>query len=198
MFEVIPNWHPIFVHFSIALLSMSSLFFVLLKIMNQHPIKEQLRILAYWNLWLGTGFAVVTAIAGWFAYYSVAHDTPSHEAMTEHRNWALITLSVFVIISIWSIKQYKNIEDEGVTFTFIMVMAFVLLASTGWRGSEAVYRYGLGVMSMPKAEGDGHEHPAKSNQHSDTIHEKPAEVKNDAEIKKIVKNDDHSNHDHAH
>lgn len=158
MLEVIPNWHPLFVHFSIALLSMSSIFFVSLKVVSNISIKEQLNTLAYWNLWLGTGFAVITAIAGWFAYNSVAHDTPSHEVMTDHRNWALITLSVFVVASLWSVKQYKSVKETNMIFTFIMVMALVLLMSTGWRGSEAVYRYGLGVMSLPKAKGEGHAH----------------------------------------
>lgn len=158
MFEIIPNWHPLFVHFTIALLSMSSIFFVALKIFNNHSFREQLEIMAYWNLWLGSGFAIVTAIAGWFAYNSVAHDTPSHEVMTDHRNWALITLSVYVLISLWTIKQYKKIKEISMIFTFVMVMALVLLASTGWRGSEAVYRYGLGVMSLPQSTGNGHAH----------------------------------------
>lgn len=190
MFEVIPNWHPVFVHFAIALLSMSVVFFVLLKVLKNHPVNEQLRVLAYWNLWLGTGFAIVTAIAGWFAYNSVAHDTASHVAMTEHRNWALITVLVFFIISIWSIKLYKSIQGENIIFTAIMIMAFVLLASTGWRGSEAVYRYGLGVMSMPKVEGDGHahEHAGGQEQH-ETI---------SAPVKDMEKKDDHSGHDHEH
>ena len=202
MFEVIPNWHPIFVHFAIALLSMSTVFFVALKIMSNHSIQEQLRVLAYWNLWLGTGFAVATAIAGWFAYNSVAHDTPSHEAMTEHRNWALVTLTVFILISIWSIKQYKNINNVSVTFTIIMVIGFVLLASAGWRGSEAVYRYGLGVMSMPKVEGDGHAHEHSSNdkktistseKHEIEIRDKNGEVTSKSNIDIV---DDHGNHKH--
>jgi len=193
MFEVIPNWHPIFVHFAIALLSMSSVFFVLLKVLKNHPVKEQLRILAYWNLWLGTGFAVVTAIAGWFAYNSVAHDTASHIAMTEHRNWAKSTVSVFFIISIWSVKLYKNRQGENFMFTAIMVFAFVLLASTGERGSEAVYRYGLGVMSRPKVEGEGHAHEhADGQKHHDTI---PAPVKEKSK-KEEAKQDVHRGPDH--
>ena len=208
MFEIIPNWHPMFVHFSIALLSMSTVFFVALKIMSNHPIQEQLRVLAYWNLWLGTGFAIATAIAGWFAYNSVAHDTPSHEAMTEHRNWALVTLAVFILMSIWSVKQYKNIKNVSITFTFIMVMGFVLLASAGWRGSEAVYRYGLGVMSMPKVDGDGHAHEHSNssikalinekgilNAHDSIEHAHPNQEINSLDINN-VKNDSHDSHKH--
>ncbi|MCK4864607.1 MAG: DUF2231 domain-containing protein [Gammaproteobacteria bacterium] len=158
MFEVLPNWHPLFVHFVVALLSMSTLFFVALKILATHKLHVSLKIMAYWNLWLGTGFAVITVIAGWFAYNSVAHDTPSHAAMTDHRNWALVTLGVYIIISLWSWKHYKSVKTVGMAFTFVMVMASALLVSTGWRGSEAVYRYGLGVMSLPKVEGEGHAH----------------------------------------
>ncbi len=196
MFEVIPNWHPLFVHFTIALLSMSAVFFVVLKGVKKDSIQEQLKTLAYWNLWLGTGFAIVTAIAGWFAYNSVAHDTPSHEAMTEHRNWALITLSVFIVVSYWSIKEYKSVTRVSVTFVFVMAMSFVLLASTGWRGSEAVYRYGLGVMSLPKVEGEGHAHEHADGQSHTSISATQA-IKPTANKERIqVNTHDHSGHEH--
>lgn len=158
MIEIIPNWHPLFVHFPIALLSMATLFFIMEKIMNKHPVQAQLKILAYWNLWIGTGFAIVAAVAGWFAYNSVAHDTPSHEAMTEHRNWALATLTTFFVVSVWSLINFKKIKETSVLFILAMLVGFVLLTSTAWRGGEAVYRYGLGVMSLPQVEGEGHAH----------------------------------------
>ena len=207
MFEVIPNWHPMLVHFPVALLSISTMFFVLLKISGNHPLKEQLRTLAYWNLWLGTGFAIVAAIAGWYAYNSVAHDTPSHVAMTSHRDWALITLLVFIVISIWSVKLYKSIKNESIIFTIIMLFAFVLLAATGWRGSEVVYRYGLGVMSLPKVSGDGHAHEHGSGSEHDGIdgsvhHDNLTDNLNRSEKKSDTRNtvikDDHSNHNHKH
>ena len=197
MIEVIPNWHPLFVHFAIALLSVSAVFFVLLKVLSQHALKEQFRVLAYWNLWLGTGSAIVTAIAGWFAYNSVAHDTASHLAMTEHRNWALITVSVFIVLSIWSVKLYKSIKNESIIFTIIMVFAFVLLASTGWRGSEVVYRYGLGVMSMPQVEGEGHEHEhAAGEHHQDSLTAPATEIKKETLQNNKKEEHDHSTHDH--
>lgn len=210
MIEVIPNWHPLLVHFPIALLSMATLFFIAMKIAGDRPIEDKLRTLAYWNLWSGTGFAIAAVIAGWFAFNSVSHDTPSHAAMTVHRNWALVTLVSYILISIWSFFYYKNEKKVSIIFTLTMVLAFVLLVSTGWRGSEVVYRYGLGVMSMPKAEGDGHAHehsndvtnvPASNkeslNEHDAIEHEHSnREMKSSSNHNDTVNSHDDTNHKH--
>ncbi len=156
MIEILPNWHPVFVHFTIALLSMAVVFHLLKAILpTKNEYQVALSILAKSNLLIGTGFAIMTAIAGWFAYNSVAHDTPSHLAMTEHRNWALLTLGIFIVLALWSLLQ-----KHKMTLIFIpaLLIAGGLLATTGWLGGEAVYRYGLGVKSMPNSSGEGHAH----------------------------------------
>ena len=158
MIEIIPNWHPVFVHFTVALLSISILFFVLVYVLKTHPWREQWLTVAQWNLWLGCGFTIATAIAGWLAYNSVAHDTPSHAAMTDHRNWAIATIVVAVQLTIWSLSLYRAEKKPTLTFMIVALLALGLLMSTAWRGGEVVYRYGLGVMSLPNAEGDGHDH----------------------------------------
>ena len=103
MIEIIPNWHPVFVHFTVALLSLAVGFHVICPLLPDGIIKQQFNILARWNLWLGTGFGIVTAIAGWFVYNSVIHEAPSHAAMTVHRNWALVTLTLFIVLAGWSL-----------------------------------------------------------------------------------------------
>ena len=157
MIEIIPNWHPILVHFTIGLLSTSVLFYLALVVIRSgHPWEPAFQVMAKGCLWSGTLFAIATAIAGWFAYNSVAHDTPSHAAMTEHRNWALATLSVFIVLALWSMRQHlKSTKRAGAMFFLVVVIAGGLLASTGWYGGEAVYRYGLGVMSLPEVEDGG-------------------------------------------
>lgn len=159
MIEIIPNWHPIFVHFSIGLLFTSViLFFGSIFLSDQSSLRGHLQLVARYNLWIGYAAALVTAFFGWLAYNSVAHDTPSHEAMTLHRNWALITLAVFLPVVLWSVFLFKQIKNGSWFFIMFLSIAALFLARTGWLGSEAVYRYGLGVMSLPQSEGDGHSH----------------------------------------
>ena len=160
MLQIIPNWHPIFVHFTVALLSLTVIFSLIGMLLPKGVLKEQCLVFARWSLWLGTAFAIITALAGWDAYNTVAHDTPSHAAMTEHRNWAIAALTAFVLLSLWSIWDLNNQRKANALFALLLLVGGALLVSTAWRGGELVYRYGLGVMSLPQTENDadGHEH----------------------------------------
>lgn len=164
MIEIIPNWHPVFVHFTVALLSVSVLLFVAVQFLSAGKLREHWQLVAQWNLWLGAGFTVLTVIAGVLAYNSVAHDTPSHEAMTEHRNWALVTAVLFVAVAAWSWLRARAGMGANVVMLIILLTGGGLLASTAWRGGEVVYRFGLGVMSLPKT--DTHDHASKSHDHA--------------------------------
>ena len=105
--EIIPNWHPIFIHFTIALFSVATLLIVgSLFIKNYFGIK--ILNCGYINLWLGCLFTFATVAAGFYAYNTVAHDEPSHASMTDHRNWAIVTASLFLILTLWSIKLYQS------------------------------------------------------------------------------------------
>jgi len=144
MIEIIPNWHPIFVHFTVALISTAIGFFLLAKLLGNRPFHEQCLILARWNLWIGTGFAVITVATGILAYNSVAHDTPSHAAMTEHRNWAFATFAVLLLTTLWYGWIFYANKLIKLPFLAIAVLLLGLLFSTAWHGGELVYRYGLG------------------------------------------------------
>lgn len=171
MIEIIPNWHPVFVNFTVALLSVSVALHVLTVLMKLTPLRDELVILARWNLWLGAGFTIVTAVFGLLAYNSVVHDRPSHVAMTLHRNWAIATLSIFLPLAVWSFRCYRKRLGAHRVFLVLLLAGFGVLASTAWHGAEVVFRHGIGVKSLPKAElqGDGgltgghqhrHEHDA--------------------------------------
>lgn len=155
MIELIPNWHPILVHFTVALLSLAVVLHLLTLLPLPAALRTDWKVVARWLLWLGALFAMATALTGWWAYNSVEHDDVSHAAMTEHRNWALLTLGLFVFVALWSIWSYlKGLGSSGmvsVLFSLALVAGAILLSSTAWHGAELVYRYGLGVMSLPNS-----------------------------------------------
>ena len=158
MIEILPNWHPIFVHFSVALLVVATGAFVVSMLASQYATRYQTRQYARWTLWLGVVFSVFTVAAGMYAYFTVNHDGPSHEWMTIHRNVALATFATFLILAIWSIICAKRQSEEKKGFMILLIIGLVALLSTSWLGGELVYRYGLGVQSLPKATGEGHDH----------------------------------------
>src|SRR3989304_4355454 len=165
MIEIIPNLHPVFVHFTGALVIITAITHLLSHFLPNGELANQLAIVARWNLWIGVGFTLITVAAGWYAYNTVVHDAPSHIAMVEHRNWAMATLALFLGIAGWEYYLSRRGKGKGWLFTGLLVIAAGLLLSTAWHGGELVYRYGLGVMSMPKAEGTGHTHEHGEHPH---------------------------------
>lgn len=159
MIDILPNWHPVFVHFTVALLLVAAVLHLLSHFISNGKLSGELMLVARWNLWIGVGFALLTVGAGWHAYNTVAHDTPSHIAMTEHRNWAMATFVLFLGIAGWEYYLYRHGKSKGWLFTGLLAIAAALLLTTAWHGGELVYRHGLGVMSLPETEAEtGHEH----------------------------------------
>ncbi len=186
MFEIIPNYHPILVHFTVALLSTASLLFIVGALAPPSAAwKDTCLTVARWNLWLGALITLATVLAGWQAYNSVAHDGPSHAAMTDHKNWAFPTAGLFIFLALWAFIQRKT-EKVHTAFVVLIAIAAIMLGATGLKGGDLVYRYGLGVMSLPEATGDGgHD----SHSHGDDAHHQP-------KMKNSPSHDDHSGHAH--
>ncbi len=168
MLEIIPNWHPIFVHFTVTFISVMAVLqlVIWLRPQSEHMVSM---LLVQKVLMIITSVSVlVTLFTGFGAYNSVAHDTPSHMAMTDHKNWAFTTASVFLLAAIlYFVKADWRKSVVGI----LLIASGALVAVTGFKGGELVYRYGLGVMSLPQVSasadgsGDGHDHehgaPAK-------------------------------------
>jgi len=160
MIEVIPNWHPLFVHFPIALVSLSAFFHVAaILLRNQPRFVPHCAVLAHATLWLGALAALPTALFGWLAFNSVFHDEAGHAAMLEHRAWALATLLILLILAGWDIWRQKVDDTPAWPFASAVILAWLMVVSTAWHGAELVYRHGLGVIALPMhTENAAHEH----------------------------------------
>jgi uncharacterized membrane protein len=145
-------WHPVFVHFSVALLLVAALFYVVAIIARSKPIAQQWLVVAQWNLWLGIVLTGLTVLFGWLAFNSVRHDDATHELMLAHRNWALATTVMFAVLALWSFWDRKERRYLSWTFAALMILASCSLLATAWRGGELVYGHGLAVSALPKAD----------------------------------------------
>ena len=178
-----PNIHPILVHFAYALSITAFVSYTLASLAPSGKWGETLRPAADWMLAFGALAIVATIAAGFQAYYSVAHDGPSHAAMTVHRNWAVPSGAAILLLALW--RWRARTKAASPIFVALLAVAALSLSVTAWWGGKIVYGYGLGVKSMPTVTGEGHDHEhAPGQEHGDTA--------------KTSESDDHDNIDGHH
>jgi len=166
MIEIIPNWHPIWVHFAVALLITSAGFYLLFgwRRTPQAGKPSNALIVARWTLWLGVFAAAGALLTGYWASGSVAHDDLGHANMMVHRNWAFAAGAIFMLAAF--IEFLKKDQVQGSIITVFLVLAgSVALAATGLEGAENVYEHGLGVQRLPQV--STHEHSGSGHEQSD-------------------------------
>lgn len=151
-----PNIHPVLVHFTYALSVSAALAYLGALVVPEGRWRTSLRPAADWMLAVAAVSVVATIAAGFQAYYTVAHDTPSHEAMTTHRNWAVPSGLALLALAGW--RWFSKATIPGALFMVAALIVAGLLTATAWWGGTIVYKYGLGVQSLPAASGPGHDH----------------------------------------
>ena len=151
-----PNIHPILVHFAYALSITAFISYVLASFTPSGKWRETLRPAADWMLAFGALAIIATIAAGFQAYFTVAHDGPSHAAMTTHRNWAVPSGVAILLLALW--RWMSRTKPASVIFLTFLAAAALSLSVTAWWGGKIVYGYGLGVKSMPTVTGEGHDH----------------------------------------
>ncbi len=152
MIEIIPNFHPIFTHFTVALFSTAFGFGALAFLTARYPIANEFSTVSYWCLWASGIVTIFTLEAGFNAYASERHDAVSHVAMTTHMGWALITATAIFFMAQWGLNKYFNNKKINILFLVGLLITTVLIMTTGWYGAEVVYRHGIGVISLPQLE----------------------------------------------
>ena len=151
-----PNIHPVIVHFGYALIVTAWVAHLLGRWRASLQQGENLKTTGDWMLAFGTLAILATAASGLWAYYTVAHDGPSHEAMTVHRNWALPTAAAVLALGFW--RYTKRVMQPGFAYLTASSIVVLSLSVTAWFGGHVVYGHGIGVQRLPVVTGDGHDH----------------------------------------
>lgn len=187
MIEIIPNIHPILVHFTVSTIVLSGLLQVVIWSVNSD--KTTLISAQKWLLSSGTIAIIATVLTGLNAASTVTHDTASHLAIIDHRNWAIPTAIIFLLgVAIFYFIPSKRSSVAGILF----ITSVALVSVTAFKGGELVFRHGIGVMSLPEVTTEGHEH-AEGEEHEE------AEQASDVNSETATATKDHDNSDgHSH
>ena len=182
-----PNLHPILVHFAYALSITSVLAYLLSGLSRTDKRRQSLLAAADWMLAFSAVAIVATVLAGFQAYYSVGHDTPSHAAMTTHRNWAVPSGLAMLALAGWRWLQHHKPPSRF--FMLLLVFAALSLSVTAWWGGRLVFNYGLGVKSLPMISGEGHDHD-----HGEDSHDGSSQHEDHVDLPNLTHNESDGRH----
>lgn len=169
------EWHPFFVHFTVALILVATALMVLGRVFEAKGWASRLQFAGHLNLWIAAAFAIISVIAGIDAFNTVTHDTPAHLAMKDHRLWALSTAALAILLAIWSARKVLKGRMPGQIFLLPMLVLSALIFVTGSKGAALVYGHGLGVASLPDTSNHEH-HGDADHEHGDADHEHSHDV----------------------
>jgi|TARA_R110002110_G_C13470277_1_gene720494 uncharacterized membrane protein len=142
--------HPIFVHFTVALTLTGIFCYFIGKIIKRPNLSGDLITSSYWMIFLSTAATIFTIITGFLQFDAVTHDAGSHLAMVNHRNWALGTSTILLIAAIWALINYQKKTSSGIFFPILLIFLLGAVSITAYKGGNLVYKYGLGVKSIPE------------------------------------------------
>lgn len=137
-------WHPIIVHFAIALLSIAVITDFLFLITK----KEHFQQIATYLLLLGTLSAIGAVLTGHQAE-NVVLKTPLIENLIHtHQTAGTITMWIFIVLVIIRLAFIKfRLFEKPVKWIYYLIglAGFIFLLRTGILGGEMVYIHGVGI-----------------------------------------------------
>jgi uncharacterized membrane protein len=145
--SILPGWHPMVVHFPLALVVTGTILLLAAKLVRQERYASVLATVGTWNLCLGAVGALVAIATGLAAVLHLNADVgvAAHQAISLHLRWAISTTLVLVLLAVWRGAGSAQESRPSWIFLVVLLAATGALIVTGYRGGENVYRYGVGV-----------------------------------------------------
>jgi uncharacterized membrane protein len=134
--------HPLFVHFPIGLLLMSTLFYWIGALTKNNGLLQAGR----WTLYGGAVFSIISVVTGLQAAYTVPHDDEVHRIMLLHQNLGYAVLGFSVALSVWTFAVKSAIPTKGKWVFLVASLALAaILTQQADLGGRMVFLKGIGV-----------------------------------------------------
>jgi len=183
------NIHPLFIHFPIALLSVSLLFEVVGTIRKNQALQNA----GWWTFVVGVVALAAAITTGLIAESTVAHTDEAHDLILQHRNLGIASGIFFVVLLIWRVAQKGELPVSVVfrsIYPVIFVLAVALLLTGAHLGGKLVYEFGVGTSISAASHHDHDDDEAGSDVQQS--------VEKNAVADSLKKKDVHDSHEHHH
>lgn len=138
-------WHPMTVHFPLALVTTATLALSLARIKSLERYATTLATVGTWNLCLGALAALVALATGLAAVVHLEVGVPARLAISLHVKWAIFSTIGLLLLAAWrGAGTAAGSRPSGPFLVLLWAVAAALIV-TGYRGGQNVYRYGIGV-----------------------------------------------------
>ena len=137
------EWHPIAVHFPLALVTTGAAALGAARVWTHRS--ATLATVGTWNLVLGALGAMAALATGLVALASVEIGAEAHAAVAQHVKWAIFTTVGLLLLAAWRAAGGAPDARPSRLFLGVLWALVAALIVTGYRGGQNVYRYGVGL-----------------------------------------------------
>ena len=143
-----PNWHPLVVHFPIALILSATVLLLAARLLRSESLAATAATVGPWNLCLGAAAALVALGTGLSAVLDLDLSAAARQAISTHLKWAMLTTLLLVLLAVWRGAGTASRSRPSWIFLVVLIAAGAALSFTAYRGGKNVYEYGVGVRKI--------------------------------------------------
>jgi uncharacterized membrane protein len=144
----LPNWHPLVVHFPIALVLLATALLLAARLLRNEPLAATAATVGTWNLCLGAVASVFALGSGLAAVLNLDVSATVRSVISVHVKWAMFTTLLLVLLAVWRGAGSASRSRPSWIFLVVLLAASAALSFTGYRGAKNVFEYGVGVRKI--------------------------------------------------
>jgi len=144
----LPNWHPLVVHFPIALVLSATALLLAARLLRGASLAATAATVGTWNLCLGAVAALFALASGLGAVLDLDVSAAARQAISTHLKWAMLTTLLLVLLAVWRGAGTASRSKPSWLFLIVLIAASAALIITSYRGGKNVYEYGVGVRKI--------------------------------------------------
>src|SRR3984885_15570752 len=125
-----PNWHPLVVHFPIALILSATALLLAARLLRSEAWAASAATVGTWNLCMGAAAALFALATGLSAVLDLDVSAAARQAISLHMKWAMFSTLALVLLAVWRGAGTAPASRPSWVFIVVLFGAAAALAVT--------------------------------------------------------------------